>query len=396
MKTIKGKYNEAKIFATTVESSCEGQVMDLCNESWAQNSKIRIMPDCHSGKGCVIGTTMTITDKIVPNLVGVDIGCGMLLTKFTPFQLDLKNVDKIIKNNIPMGKNSREKVFIDYTDELNNLWYCKQDIDFKKVNLSIGSLGGGNHFIEIDKDDEGNYYLVIHTGSRNFGLRVCNFYQNMAIEYHKKLGMKTSKQIVDELKANGREQDIASELSKNKAVNGYGLAYLEGDMKGAYLNDMSIAQRMASLNRKAIADIICRCLHIKPTDQFETIHNYIDVKSNILRKGAISAQAGEVCLIPINMRDGSLICVGKGNEDFNYSAPHGAGRLMSRTEAKKVLSLTDFKDTMKGVYSSTVGESTIDEAPSAYKPIAEILENIKDTVDVVKQIKPVYNIKAEE
>ena len=396
MKEIKGKFNTAKVFATTIEESCEKQIVDICGEEWAKKSKIRIMPDCHSGKGCVIGTTMTITDKVVPNMVGVDLGCGMLTTKFTPFQLDMANVDKVIKNNIPMGKNSRDSVVCDFTNELNKLWFCKKDIDFKKVNLSIGSLGGGNHFIEIDKDDNGNYYLVIHTGSRNFGLRVCNFYQNKAIEYHKKLGVKTTKEIVDELKAKGQEHLISSELAKNKANVGFGLAYLEGEMFNAYLNDMQIAQKMASENRKTIADIICRCLHIKPTEQFETIHNYIDIQNKILRKGAISANLGQKCLIPINMRDGSLVCVGKGNPDYNYSAPHGAGRLMSRTQAKNTLSMSDFKDSMKGIYSSTINGSTLDEAPMAYKPIEEILENIADTVTVENQIKPVYNIKAEE
>lgn len=253
-----------------------------------------------------------------------------------------------------------------------------------------------NHFIEIDTDDVGNFYLVIHTGSRNFGKRVAEFYQNKAVDYHAKRGLKSTKDIVSELKANGLQHTISTELAKRNVISNKDLCYLEGNLFNEYLNDMMIVQKMAIMNRKTIADIICRCLHIKPTEQFETIHNYIDIQNKILRKGAISANLGQKCLIPINMRDGSLVCVGKGNPDYNYSAPHGAGRLMSRTQAKNTLSMADFKDSMKGIYSSTINGSTLDEAPMAYKPIEEILENIIDTVTVETQIKPVYNIKAEE
>jgi tRNA-splicing ligase RtcB len=395
MKEIKGQFNTAKVFASTVEPSCEAQILELCNEEWVYNSKIRIMADCHSGKGCVIGTTMTIIDKIVPNLTGVDIGCGVLVTKFDTLSLTLEQVDSIVKRNIPMGMNSRQSMVVDFTPELDKA-ICKEAFDPRQVCKSIGSLGGGNHFIEIDKDDEGNFYLVVHTGSRNFGKRVAEHYQNKAVDYHSKKGLKSTQEIINELKAKGLQHMIPAELKKRNAVANEALTYLEGDLFDCYLNDMHIAQKMASENRKAIADILCRTMHIKPTEQFETIHNYIDVHAMILRKGAISAKAGEVCLIPINMRDGSLICVGKGNEDYNYSAPHGAGRLMSRKQAKRELSLEGFKDTMKDIYSSTVGASTLDEAPDAYKPIAEILENIQDTVTVLKQIKPIYNVKAEE
>jgi RNA-splicing ligase RtcB len=395
MKEIKGQFNTAKLFATTVEESCEKQIFELCNQAWVKDSKIRIMADCHSGKGCVIGTTMTITDKIVPFLVGVDISCGVLITNFGKIDIDLKHFDEVFKRNIPTGKNSRQKSVVDISKDLEQL-YCKDYIDFNQVNKSCGSLGGGNHAGELDVDDEGNVYLMIHTGSRNFGKRVAEFYQDKAVKYHEVKGLKSTKEIVNDLKTKGLQHTISTELAKRNVIANNDLCYLEGDLFDAYLNDMQICQKMATLNRTTIADILCRCMHITPISQFDTAHNYIDIPNKILRKGAISAQKDEIVAIPINMRDGVLICKGKGNADYNYSAPHGAGRLMSRNQARKVLSLSEFKDTMKGVYSSTVGEQTLDEAPDAYKPIGEILENIKDTVDVVKHIKPVYNIKAEE
>lgn len=254
----------------------------------------------------------------------------------------------------------------------------------------------GNHFIEIDKDDGDFFYLVIHTGSRNFGKCIAEYYQDKAVEYHKSLAGKSTKDIVAEMKANGQEKMIEKVLTERSAVLTEGLSYLEGALMSSYLNDMAIAQRFAVMNRKLIAESICAFLKVSTQNQFETIHNYIDIPNGILRKGSVSAQSGEKCLIPINMRDGSLICVGKGNPDFNFSAPHGAGRLMSRTQAKKNLSLDDYKNTMAGIYSTTVNASTLDEAPGAYKPMDEIIENIKDTVEVVKQIKPIYNIKASE
>lgn len=393
MKEIKGKFNTAKIFATTIEPSCEQQVLDLCNEHWAKDSKISIMPDCHSGKGCVIGTTMTITNRIVPNLVGVDINCGMLTITLGKIELDLKHLDKTIKNNIPMGMNNRKRQDVDYTKQLKKL-FCEDIIDVNNVNKSIGSLGGGNHFLEIDKDDDDCLYLVIHTGSRNFGKRVADYYQNMAIMHRKNMTIGRKTAMIEQMKADGLHHLIEKMIGELEPASTDSLAYLEGAQCNAYLHDMAIVQEMASLNRSTIGNIICRCMHIKPIEQFETVHNYIDIPNKILRKGAISAQLGEKCLIPINMRDGSLICIGKGNPDFNYSAPHGAGRLMSRTEARRILTLDTFQSTMQGIYSSTINESTLDEAPMAYKPIDEILENIKDTVDVVKHIKPIYNIKS--
>lgn len=396
MQIIQGQYNTAKVFANTIEESCRQQILDLCNEEWATDSHIRIMADCHSGKGCVIGTTMHVKDKVVPNLVGVDVGCGVLVTKFRAVGLKMEHVDKTIKNNIPLGRNIHSSPVVDFTEELQKLWTSRDQINFDNANRSLGSLGGGNHFIEIDKDEEDCFYLVIHTGSRNLGKRIADFYQDKAFSYHDQASNDDTREQIEKMKANGEHHLISDFLAQRAARNRKELSYLEGALLNAYLNDMKIAQKFASVNRRTIADILCRCLHITPIEQFETIHNYIDMENMILRKGSISARRGEKCLIPINMHDGSLICIGKGNEDYNYSAPHGAGRLMSRNEAKKQLNLADFKTIMKDVFSTTVNASTLDEAPMAYKPIAEILENIKDTVDVVKQIKPVYNIKAEE
>ena len=283
-----------------------------------------------------------------------------------------------------------------FTEELQKLLTSRHQINFDNANRSLGSLGGGNHFIEIDKDEEDCFYLVIHTGSRNLGKRIAEFYQNKAIEYQDHLSFTNEVKKIEEMKANGQHKLISAFIAKLPKKCHKEFSYLEGTLLNAYLNDMKIAQKFASVNRRTIADIICRCLHIDPMDQFETIHNYIDTENMILRKGSVSARQGEKCLIPINMRDGSLVCIGKGNSDYNYSAPHGAGRLMSRSQAKKVLNISDFKSEMKNVYSSTVNESTLDEAPMAYKPIDEIMENIKDTVDVIEQIKPVYNIKASD
>ena len=394
MKEIKGLYNTAKIFASTIEPSCEMQILELCNQYWVQDSSISIMADCHSGKGCVIGTTMTIKDKVAPNVVGVDGSCGMLTVMLGNINLNLKQLDDIIKNNIPMGTNNRQHAIVDFTEDWKSL-YCKDYINPVQVSNSLGSLGSGNHFIEIDVDDDGCKYLVIHTGSRNFGKRVAEYYQEKAIEYHKLKDLKSTTEIIQDLKDRGLKQSISSELAKREISN-KDLCYLEGDLFSQYLHDMVIVREMATLNRALISDIICSLLNVKTDGNFETIHNYIDINNMILRKGAISARLGERCLIPINMRDGSLICIGKGNPEYNFSAPHGAGRLMSRTEAKKKLSLDDFKNTMKDVYSSSISLSTLDESPDVYKPMAEILDNIKDTVQVIKHIKPIYNIKAQE
>lgn len=396
MKTVTGKFNEALVYATTVEESCLKQIKELCDEPWAKDSKIRIMADCHAGKSCVIGTTMTITDKIVPSLVGVDISCGVLATEFRSLGIDFSKLDSIIKDRVPMGMNNHSIPIADFTTELNQLWSSKDAFNFDKVNRSIGTLGAGNHFLSIEKTEDDVFYLLIHTGSRNFGKVMAEYYQNKALEYHKSNRSLSKKEMIQDLKASGLESTIPSVLASMKPEVSEDFCYLEGALFDSYIHDMKIAQQFASLNRKTIAKTICEAMKWPLSKQFDTVHNYIDTDNMILRKGAISAQKGERCLIPINMHDGSLICVGKGNPDFNFSAPHGAGRLMSRNEAKKVLKLADFKNVMKDIYSTTVNASTLDEAPAAYKPIAEILENVKDTVDVVNHIKPVYNIKASE
>ncbi|MCL2530053.1 MAG: RtcB family protein [Coriobacteriia bacterium] len=368
MIELKGIYNTAKVFTETAEQSTLKQVERLLDQEFIAGSKVRVMPDAHAGMGCTIGTTMTITDKVVPNLVGVDIGCGMETVLLKDKYLELEKLDKTIHQFIPSGFKIRQTPH-HYNSEidLTQLRSAKH-VDLNRAHMSIGTLGGGNHFIELGKDDEGQLYLVVHSGSRNLGKQVCVHYQKAAV---KALG-RTGK---------GSDQD---------------LAYLEGSLLDDYLHDMAIIQRYAVINRKAIVRELEKRMKFKVIEQFTTIHNYIDLEFMILRKGAISAQKGEKVLIPMNMRDGSLICIGKGNEDWNYSAPHGAGRTMSRTEAKGKITLTQFEKSMKGIYSSTINRNTIDEAPFAYKPMEEIVVNITDTVDIVKTIKPLYNFKAAE
>lgn len=359
-----------------------------------QNGLTFITGNCHSGAGCTIGTTMTISDKVVPNLVGVDIGCGMYVVKLKDKDIDLKLLDRIINDYIPSGFNIRDKIheynkYVDYS----NL-RCKNNFDLQRAKLSIGTLGGGNHFIEVNKDKNNNLYLVVHSGSRYLGKQVAEYYQNKG---YKKLNDNHDEiqSIINKMKSKGREKDIQSTIEKLKPKKFIkSLAWVEGNDLNDYLNDMQIVQTYASCNRTAIALEILEKMNIGFIDDFETVHNYIDIGNNMLRKGAVSAKKNEKLIIPINMRDGSLICVGKGNEDWNYSAPHGAGRLMSRSKAKERISLDDFKKSMDGIYSTSVNQSTLDESPMAYKPINEIIENIKDTVDVVDIIKPIYNFKS--
>jgi len=368
MIELKGEYNTAKIFTDTAEQSAITQIVHLLNQAFMAGSKIRIMPDAHMGMGCTIGTTMTITDKIVPNLVGVDIGCGMETALLKDKHVELEQLDKAIHNYIPAGFNTR-KTPHHFADEIDlHSLRCAKHVDMKRAILSIGTLGGGNHFIELGKGESGQMYLVVHSGSRNLGKQVCEHYQNKA---------------ADSLGRKGKGADRV-------------LAYLEGELFDDYLHDMEIVQRYADLNRKAIIKELEKRVKFKIKEQFTTVHNYIDLEKMILRKGAISAQEGERVLIPMNMRDGSLICTGKGNEDWNYSAPHGAGRLMSRTAAKQNITLSQFEKSMKGIYSSTINKSTIDEAPSAYKPMEEIVANIGDTAEIIEKIKPLYNFKAAE
>lgn len=392
MKTIKNiKGNEAVIFAETFEYEAYDQIKKLVNFEAYQDAKVRIMPDAHAGKGCTVGTTMTITDKITPNLVGVDIGCGMLTIKLKNKEIDFKALDEIIKTKVPSGFNVHESVKKKF--DLSNL-RCKNHVDLKRASLSVGSLGGGNHFIEVSKSKKGDIYLIIHSGSRKLGGDTCEYYQNKAFQNVNEM-KKVVKNTIDRLKAEGREKDISSELKKiKKPRTDKDLAFLKGTDFDDYMNDMSIVQKFASVNRETMADIILKEANLQEIERFETIHNYIDFKRMILRKGAVSAESGETLLIPINMRDGSLLCVGKGNENWNYSAPHGAGRLMSRRKAKESINMDDFTESMRGVYTTSVMNETLDEAPQAYKSIIEILSTITDTVDVIDILKPLYNYKA--
>jgi len=407
MIEIKGKYNAAKIFTDHVEESAISQVIELCNQEFAKDSKIRIMPDCHAGAGCVIGTTMAISDKIVPNLVGVDIGCGMFCIKLGSINLDFEKIDKFIRNKIPHGMSNNKEMVADFKDEINTL-LCLRELhkNAPEFNLAIGSLGGGNHFIEIDIDEENNYWLVIHSGSRNMGLQIAKYYQEKAFDYHNGIDEEFEKEklaLIKEYKNNGKRNqiqnavDVLKKKHKKESHIPKDFCYLEGRLMQDYLHDMGIAQKFATLNRETMAKrIVIECLGMdySQLESFTTIHNYIDLKNNILRKGAVSAQDGEILIIPINMHDGSLICRGKGNPDWNFSAPHGAGRLMSRTQAKETLDLNEFQNSMSEIYTTSVNLNTLDEAPSAYKPMQEIIDNISDTVDILSIIKPAYNFKA--
>lgn len=401
MFEIAGKFNTAKVFSDNVDNETISQLTTLLNQEFVSDAKIRIMPDTHAGKGCVIGTTMTIKDKVVPNLVGVDEGCGMLAVKLKETSVDLPMLDSVINKYVPCGFDIH-----DTAKAKSNADQIIAPIDYEKSQKSLGSLGGGNHFIEVDKDEHDNLWLVIHTGSRHLGIEVCDYYQDLGYE---KLKEKAAggdikvlrKELVDRLTKEGKQKEISKELKKlndaYKKANPdvpYDLAYVEGEDFKNYLHDMELAQEHAKINRETIAKIILEKAKLHEIERFDTIHNYIDTKNMILRKGSISAQKGEKVLIPMNMRDGSLICIGKGNPDWNYSAPHGAGRIMSRSQAKNKVGMKEFKNAMNGIYSTSVCESTIDEAPMVYKPMEEIMENIIDTVEIVDVIKPIYNFKA--
>ena len=403
---------DLKIFTDNIEQEAVNQINLLLEQEPFKNCKVRIMPDVHAGKGCVIGFTANLGDKVIPNIVGVDIGCGMLCVELGNIDLDLEKLDKVINENIPAGRNIRERKLIDF-EKINDLYCLRELKEINKFNRSIGTLGGGNHFIEVDVDDEGNKYLVIHTGSRNLGKQVAEYYQDLAIQLcsGKEEMFKRKEEIIRIYKEQGKKSEIQKalkELEEEYKLNTPDLpkelCYLTDKYREMYLHDMKICQEYASLNRLQIAKIILinyfdltyipdmypPIMH----DGFETIHNYISFEDNIVRKGAIRANKGERVIIPINMRDGSIIAVGKGNKDWNNSAPHGAGRLMSRHKAKEMFKLEEFKESMKDVYSSSVVEETIDEAPFVYKPIQEIIDNIQDTVEIEKIIKPIYNFKA--
>jgi len=382
-----------KIFAKTIEQEALDQIKAMEESVAYKDCVIRIMPDCHAGKGCTIGTVININDMVIPNTVGVDIGCGMLVCELGDIDIDLQKLDKVINEYIPSGFESHNKPQSWFEFQFLN---CYNYIAPITASLQLGTLGGGNHFIEVNVDSSHNKYLVIHSGSRNLGKRVCEYYQNKAYESCNVIDNKVAREsIINFLKARGEEHKIQDALSKlvvNKIPKD--LCYLWGVDLNNYLKDMRITQQYASENRMTIADIICDKMDWRVKKQFETIHNYIDVKNNILRKGAVSAELGEKLIIPINMRDGSLICSGKGNMDWLCSAPHGAGRLMSRTKAKEILSMEQYNKEMDGIYTTSICESTLDESPMAYKPIEEIVECIKPTVAVLEQIKPIYNFKA--
>ena len=395
-----------KIFTNNIEQEAIDQINTLMEQPAFSNCKVRIMPDVHAGAGCVIGFTADLGDKVIPNIVGVDIGCGMLTVELGKIDVDYAELDRVIRENIPSGFNVHEGRKIRY-DRLQDLRCYRELKDTRRLERSIGTLGGGNHFIEIDEGYNGKKYLVIHTGSRNLGKQVADYYQKLAVELMqgKDEFLARQEKLIAEYKAQGRKNEIQeaiSELRRNfkaKQLNiPKDLCYLTGKHRDDYLHDMRICQKYAIVNRWLIAHTICYEMGWGLSDlldSFETVHNYID-DSNMVRKGAISAKAGEKLIIPINMRDGCIIGVGKGNEDWNCSAPHGAGRIMSRNKARESISMESFKESMNGIYTTSVCESTIDESPMAYKPMDEIIENIKDTVDISEIIKPVYNFKASE
>ena len=402
MVEIKGRFNTAICYTDEVEPTAYEQIELVCNEEAFANSKIRIMPDVHAGKGCTIGTTMTISDKVVPNMVGVDIGCGMYTIYLGKVDIDFEKFDEAA-HSIPNGRDvweGRQERF-DLT-RLRCYRYLKQT---RRLERSIGTLGGGNHFIEIDADEEGNKYLVIHSGSRNLGTQVAEHYQKIAIDLNlgKEEYFKKRDEIIRIYKEEGRKSEIQSTIKKmekeweeKSPTMPRELCYLYGTFMEDYLHDIDICQQFAKRNREKMAEILLEKTGYVGNESFQTIHNYIDVDEMILRKGSVSAKAGEKLLIPINMRDGSLICVGKGNADWNNSAPHGAGRLMSRSAAFEKLTMEEYEKQMAGIYTTCVNTSTLDEAPMAYKNMDEIVANIEPTATILAHIKPIYNFKAAE
>ena len=398
MLEVSGRYNQAKIFTDVVDQASIAQVIELCNQEFTVGSRIRLMPDVHAGAGCTVGTTMTITNKVVPNLVGVDIGCGMETARIREDHIELQKLDKLIYAKIPSGFAVRPAVHR-YAGQIDlEELYCAKHIQMLRAEKSIGTLGGGNHFIEVDRDDEGRLYVIVHSGSRRLGLEVATYYQEEGYKVLNRTDEAFLDQLIAEMKAAGRQKEIQKELKRRKSQKLAGiprqLAYVSGALFDQYIHDMKIVQRFAELNRQAMMDEIVKGMKLHVEEQFTTIHNYIDTDAMILRKGAVSAKAGEQILIPINMRDGSLLCVGKGNEDWNCSAPHGAGRLMSRGEAKQTFTVSEFKKQMDGIYTTSVGRATLDECPMAYKGMEDILENIGPTAEVTRIIRPVYNFKA--
>lgn len=394
---------DLKIYTNIIEQEALDQINMLLEQPAFQDCKVRIMPDVHSGKGCVIGFTADLGDKVIPNIVGVDIGCGMLTVKLDADAIDFERLDCVIREFVPNGRDIHTAPQTDFTD-MQKLYCFPHLKDTDRILRSIGTLGSGNHFIEVDRDQDGELYLIIHTGSRNLGKQVAEYYQDLAyrlVAYNEEEYDAMRKALIAKYKKLGRVRELPDALKKLKtdvaektASVDRNMCYLEGEEREHYLHDMKICQDYAKLNRKLIADTILEKMGISEVSRFETVHNYIDHDSNIVRKGAISAQKDELLLIPISMKDGCILGRGKGNEDWNCSAPHGAGRLMSRSEAKKKLNVTEFAREMAGIYTTCVSEETLDEAPMAYKSLDSIVNNIADTVDIIEILKPVYNFKA--
>lgn len=361
---------------------------------------MRIMPDVHAGKGCTIGTTMTIKDKVVPNLVGVDIGCGMETIRLKEKHIEPEKLDKLIRERIPSGFSVRSKTHRFFEQVNLAELYCFDHINPIRAEYSLGTLGGGNHFIEANKGEDGSIYIVIHSGSRHLGVEVASYYQEEAYRRLNGNAKTDIDALIQRLKSEGKQKQIESEIVKLKNTKHTDvpkhLAYCEGELFEQYIHDMKLVQNFAMLNRKAMMDEIVKGMHFHVTDGFTTIHNYIDTENMILRKGAVSAREGEILLIPINMRDGSLICRGRGAADWNYSAPHGAGRLYSRSAARQTFTVSQFKKEMAGIYTTSVSSSTLDESPMAYKSLNDIADNIGETAEVLEVIKPIYNFKAGE
>lgn len=400
MLEIKGKINTAICYAKMIEEEAIEQIRRMCDYEFTEGSKVRIMPDVHAGKGCTIGTTMTVVDKAVPNIVGVDIGCGMYTVNIGKDDIDFKKLDEAA-HFVPSGMNvweGRQERF-----DLTELRCYRSLKDTKRLERSLGTLGGGNHFIEVDRSKDGTNYLVIHTGSRNLGKQVAEIYQQLAIDLNKgkEKYFVQRDAIIKEYKAAGRRKEIQAALKalsweQREATIPEDLCFLYGTYFEDYLADVEICQRFAKRNREKIVEILLDRMGMTGADAFHTIHNYIDTEEMILRKGAIAAHQGEKVLIPINMRDGSILAVGKGNPDWNYSAPHGAGRVMSRKKAKENLNLETYRRAMEGIYTTSVNQATLDEAPMAYKSLEDIIDVIQESVDVIDVMKPIYNFKASD
>lgn len=414
---LKGKMNTATVFTHNIEESAVGQVINMLNEPITKGAKVAIMPDVHAGKGSTVGTTIMLPDdrskwKVCPNVVGVDIGCSMRAIKVKIDKLDLEELDNVVNTYIPAGFNVHKKAIANVRDVqkmISNLSFRVNQKKISHIVKSCGTLGGGNHYIELGTTPSGDYWLTVHSGSRGLGVIVADYHQKEAVKYLSGVSGNVSNSIIEYLTENSRQKDIANELAKYKSsglvpeylsiylpekVNDMNLAYLEGDKLKNYLNDIAIAQEYSKLSRKLMLTEIAKRMNWDILDEFESMHNYIDLENGIIRKGATSAQKGERLIIPLNMRDGSIFGTGKGNEEWNFSAPHGAGRVLSRSKAKEIISMEDYKDSMEGIYTTSVTQSTLDESPFAYKESEEIIENIKDTVEIDYIVKPIYNFKA--